>query len=49
MIAHRLATVRAADLILVLEHGRLVEQGRYGELVARGGLFARLAEQGRLP
>lgn len=46
IIAHRLSTVRNADLILVLEHGRLVERGRFDELVARGGLFARLASQG---
>ncbi len=42
VIAHRLSTVRRADTILVLEHGRIVEQGRYDELVARGGLFASL-------
>ncbi|HET7557498.1 MAG TPA: glucan ABC transporter ATP-binding protein/ permease [Rhodanobacteraceae bacterium] len=46
IIAHRLSTVRNADLILVLDHGRLVERGRFDELVARGGLFARLASQG---
>jgi ATP-binding cassette subfamily B protein len=47
VIAHRLTTVRNADLILVLEGGRIVEQGRYDELVRRGGLFAELAGQGR--
>jgi len=46
IIAHRLSTVRNADLILVLEHGRLVERGRYDELIKRGGLFAQLASQG---
>jgi len=46
IIAHRLSTVRNADLILVLDHGRLVERGRYDELVRHGGLFARLASQG---
>ncbi|HET6913848.1 MAG TPA: glucan ABC transporter ATP-binding protein/ permease [Rhodanobacteraceae bacterium] len=46
IIAHRLSTVRNADLILVLDHGRLVERGRFDELVRRGGLFARLASQG---
>jgi len=47
VIAHRLSTVRNADLILVLDHGRLVEQDRFDELVARGGLFVELAQQGR--
>ncbi|HEX5488313.1 MAG TPA: ATP-binding cassette domain-containing protein, partial [Rhodanobacteraceae bacterium] len=47
IIAHRLSTVRNADRILVLDKGRLIEQGRYDELIARGGMFARLAEQGR--
>lgn len=47
VIAHRLSTVRNADLILVLDHGRLVEQGRYRELVERGGMFAELDRQGR--
>jgi ATP-binding cassette subfamily B protein len=46
IIAHRLSTVRNADLILVLDHGRLVEHGRFDELIARGGLFAQLASQG---
>ena len=43
VIAHRLSTVRNADLILVLDHGRIIEQGRYEELLLRNGLFARLA------
>jgi ATP-binding cassette subfamily B protein len=47
VIAHRLSTVRAADLILVLEEGRLVERGRYAELVRLGGLFAELDAQGK--
>lgn len=47
VIAHRLSTVRNADIILVLKDGELVEQGRYNELVAMGGLFAELDGQGR--
>jgi ATP-binding cassette subfamily B protein len=47
VIAHRLTTVRNADLILVLNGGELVESGRYDELVAKGGLFAELDAGGR--
>jgi len=43
VIAHRLATVRAADRIVVMEHGRIVEQGDHESLVSRNGLYARLA------
>ena len=44
VIAHRLATVEEADRILVLRHGRLIEQGTHQHLRATGGLYARLAE-----
>jgi ATP-binding cassette subfamily B protein len=43
VIAHRLATVLRADRIVVLEHGRVVDTGTHAQLVARGGLYARLA------
>ncbi|WP_432565095.1 ABC transporter ATP-binding protein [Kineococcus sp. SYSU DK003] len=44
VIAHRLSTIRDADLILVMEAGRVVEQGRHADLVAAGGAYARLHE-----
>ena len=42
MIAHRLSTVVGADKILVLDQGRVVEQGTHGELAAASGLYAKM-------
>ncbi len=47
VIAHRLSTVRDAQLILVFKDGEVVEQGKYRELVALGGVFAELDSQGK--
>jgi ABC-type multidrug transport system fused ATPase/permease subunit len=44
IIAHRLATVRRADEILVLEHGRITQRGRFGDLLVQDGPFRRLAQ-----
>lgn len=45
VVAHRLSTVKAAHQILVLEHGRIREQGSHAELVAGGGMYARMLER----
>lgn len=44
VIAHRLATVRAADRIIVMDDGRIVEEGRHDTLAKASGLYARLAK-----
>ena len=44
VIAHRLATIRNADRILVFDQGRIIETGTFDELVAKGGRFAELAK-----
>ena len=43
VIAHRLSTIVNADRILVMDQGKIVEEGTHAELVGRGGLYARLA------
>ena len=48
IIAHRLSTIRRCDRILVIDKGRIAEDGTYDELLAKGGLFAELVERQRL-
>src|SRR6266571_2729896 len=45
VIAHRLSTVQAADLIVVLDHGRLVDHGTHSQLLQRGGLYTDLYQR----
>jgi ATP-binding cassette subfamily B protein len=42
VIAHRLSTIRNADRVIVMEHGRIVEEGTHDQLLARGGVYAKL-------
>ena len=44
VIAHRLSTIHNADLIVVIDHGRIAEQGTHAELMARNGIYAKLIE-----
>src|SRR5207253_2429278 len=46
---HRLATIHSLDQIIVLQHGRIVEKGRGPELIARGGVYAKLYTSGKFP
>jgi ABC-type multidrug transport system fused ATPase/permease subunit len=48
VIAHRLSTIRNCDRILVLDQGRILEDGTYDELIAKNGFFAELVERQRL-
>ena len=49
VVAHRLSTVRGADTICCVSRGQLVEQGRHDELIALGGLYARLVKRQMSP
>ena len=48
VIAHRLSTIKNCDRILMLDHGKIIEDGSYDELIAKNGSFAELVERQRL-
>ena len=48
MIAHRLSTIQHCDRILVIDGGKIAEDGTYEQLIARNGIFAELVERQRL-
>jgi len=48
VIAHRLSTIKNCDRIIVLDQGKIAEDGKYEELIAKGGLFAELVDRQRL-
>ena len=48
VIAHRLSTIRQCDRIIVLDHGQIIEDGSYDELINRGGFFSELVARQRL-
>ena len=48
VIAHRLSTIKNCDRILVLDQGKIIEDGNYDELIQKGGFFAELVERQRL-
>ena len=47
MIAHRLKTVEKADQIIVVDHGRIVQQGTHAELMEQGGLYSKFIDERR--
>jgi ABC-type transport system involved in Fe-S cluster assembly fused permease/ATPase subunit len=49
VIAHRLSTITGADQICVMDRGRIVETGKHAQVLARGGLYARLYETQFVP
>ena len=48
VIAHRLSTIKQCDRIIVLDHGKIIEDGKYDELIEKNGFFAELVARQRL-